>query len=57
MIGINAFSVIDLLAVIISTHVMLVFFYRFVRVVKRQIDGLFALLMVFVWCQGVRRRR
>ena len=35
MIRINSFSVLDLVAVIVSTHVMLVFFYRSVRLTKR----------------------
>lgn len=51
MIGINLFSVIDVLALIISTQVLLVFLYRSVRVTKRKIDWLFTGVMAIVALQ------
>ena len=51
MIGINVFSVIDVLALIISTQVLLVFLYRSVRVTKRKIDWLFTGVMAIVALQ------
>lgn len=48
MIAINTFSVIDLLTVVISTHVMLVFLYRSLRVTRRSIDLVFTLMMLLV---------
>jgi class 3 adenylate cyclase len=51
MISINVFSSIDLLAVIISTHVLLAFCYRTARVSRRKIDLLFTCL-VALFCLG-----
>ncbi len=48
MIAINTFSLIDLLTVVISTHVMLVFLYRSLRVTRRSIDLVFTLMMLLV---------
>ena len=53
MIRINGFSAIDLVAVIVSTHVLLVFFYRSVRLTKRGIDLLFTALMLLVLLEAV----
>ena len=53
MIVINLFSVVDLVAAIVSTHVLLVFFYRSVRVTRRTIDLLFTAVMFFVWLVAV----
>lgn len=53
MIAINLFSTIDLLALIISTHVMLVFAYRSLRVTRRRIDLLFTWLMFMVWVESL----
>ena len=53
MIVINTFSLIDLVAVIISTHVLLVFFHRSVRVTKRRIDLLFTAVMFIVWGEAL----
>lgn len=48
MIAINVFSVVDLLAVVVSTHVMLVFLYRSLRVTRRRVDLVFTLMMLLV---------
>jgi class 3 adenylate cyclase len=53
MIGINLFSVIDLFAVVISAQVLLVFFYRSVRVTKRRVDLVFTAVMLLVWLEGI----
>ena len=52
---INAFSVFDLLAVIITAHVLVAFLYRYFRVSKRQTDGLLAVVLSFVlsFCTAV----
>jgi class 3 adenylate cyclase len=52
MIGINVFSLVDLLAVIISTHVLLVFLYRWARVTRRRVDLLFSGVMLLVLCES-----
>ncbi len=48
MTAINTFSLIDLLTVVISTHVMLVFLYRSLRVTRRSIDLVFTFMMLLV---------
>lgn len=48
MITLNTFSVIDLLAVIVSLHVLLVFLYRSLRETRRRIDLLFTAMMALV---------
>jgi hypothetical protein len=53
MITLNVFSVVDLVAVLISTHVLLVFFHRSVRVTKRRVDLLFTAVMLLVWLEGI----
>jgi class 3 adenylate cyclase len=48
VITLNTFSVIDLLAVIVSLHVLLVFLYRSLRETRRRIDLLFTAMMALV---------
>ena len=47
-IRINTYSLVDLLALIITTHVMLIFLYRYLRFTKRGTDLLFGLIVLTV---------
>ncbi len=53
MIHFNGFSAVDLVAVVVSTHVLLVFLYRSIRLTKRGIDLLFTAVMLLVLLEAV----
>lgn len=52
MISLNVFSLVDLLGLIISTHVLFAFGYRTVRVTRRDVDVTFTVVMALLWLEA-----